>query len=144
MRPYAHQAEAVDRIREGRDVLTVTPTASGKSLIYLIPIFEAALTRPGSRALCLFPYKALAQDQLEGIRELAAATARHGGLVRRPILEGPASGAQAGLPDASGRPVTAAIYDGDTADSLRRKSRPTLPTSYHQPRHAPPRHPGAP
>ena len=109
-RLYSHQAEAIDRVRSGEDVLTVTPTASGKSLVYLLPTLERALARPGSRALYLFPYKALAQDQLQGIAELAAAAARHGGVV--PGLHG--------LPG-TGRPVTAAIYDGDTPDSRRRK-----------------------
>ncbi len=107
---YAHQAEAIDHVREGADVLTVTPTASGKSLVYLLPTLESALLRPGARALYLFPYKALAQDQLQGIRELSAAAARHGGLVP--------SGWD--LPG-TGRPVSAAIYDGDTPDSRRRR-----------------------
>ncbi|HEV8701003.1 MAG TPA: DEAD/DEAH box helicase [Candidatus Polarisedimenticolia bacterium] len=109
-RLFSHQAEAIDAARSGRDVLTVTPTASGKSLVYLLPTLEAALTRPGARALYLFPYKALAQDQLQGIVELAGATARHGGVVR----------GGHGLPG-TGRPVSAAIYDGDTPDSRRRK-----------------------
>jgi DEAD/DEAH box helicase domain-containing protein len=109
-RPYAHQAEAIDRIRAGQDVLTVTPTASGKSLIYIVPTLEGAIRRPGQKALYIFPYKALAQDQLQGILELAAATARHGGTVPRP-----------GTLPGSGRPVSAAIYDGDTPDSMRRK-----------------------
>ncbi len=121
-RLYSHQAEALERIRAGQDVLTVTPTASGKSLVYLLPTFEAALTRPGSRALYLFPYKALAQDQLQGIQELSGAAARHGGLV--PGRGGPraAGGAPVNgvLPGAGGRPVSAAIYDGDTPDSGRR------------------------
>jgi DEAD/DEAH box helicase domain-containing protein len=109
-RLYSHQAEAIDRVRSKEDVLIVTPTASGKSLVYLLPTLETALARPGSRALYLFPYKALAQDQLQGITELATAAARHGGAV--PGLHG--------LPG-TGRPVTAAIYDGDTPDSRRRK-----------------------
>lgn len=108
--PWSHQAEAINRCRAGEDVLTVTPTASGKSLVYLIPTIEAAIARPGSRSLYLFPYKALAQDQLGGIRELAGATARHGGLV-----------AGEGTLPGSGRPVSAAIYDGDTPDSMRRR-----------------------
>jgi DEAD/DEAH box helicase domain-containing protein len=108
-RPYTHQAAAIDAVRRGEDVLTVTPTASGKSLVYLVPTFEAALSRPGSRSLYLFPYKALAQDQLQGIEALSAAVARHGGVV--PLGDG--------LPG-SGRPVTAAIYDGDTPDTRRR------------------------
>ncbi|HYV86369.1 MAG TPA: DEAD/DEAH box helicase [Patescibacteria group bacterium] len=109
-RPYSHQAEAIDRVRRGEDVLVVTPTASGKSLVYLVPILEAALRRPGSRSLCLFPYKALAQDQLQGMVELAAAVARRGGVVPDP----------GGLPG-HGRPVSAAIYDGDTPDTRRRE-----------------------
>jgi len=115
-RPYAHQAEAIDRVRRGEDVLTVTPTASGKSLVYLVPTFEMALTRPGRRALYLFPYKALAQDQLGGIEEMAAAVARRGGLVPEPE----------GLPG-HGRPLRAAIYDGDTPDARRREIKADLP-----------------
>jgi len=118
-RPYDHQAEAIERVRAGEDVLTVTPTASGKSLVYLVPTFEAALRRPGSRALYLFPYKALAQDQLQGILDLSRAVARHGGLVRPPA--GETGRRQGGLPGTGGRPVTAAIYDGDTPDALRRR-----------------------
>ncbi len=110
VRLYSHQAEAIDGARSGRDVLIVTPTASGKSLVYLVPTLEAALLRPGARALYLFPYKALAQDQLQGIVEFAGAAARHGGIVR----------GRHGLPG-TGRPVSAAIYDGDTPDSRRRK-----------------------
>ncbi|HEU4401718.1 MAG TPA: DEAD/DEAH box helicase, partial [Candidatus Polarisedimenticolia bacterium] len=117
-RPYSHQAEAIDRIRSGQDVLTVTPTASGKSLVYLLPTLEAALLRPGSRALYIFPYKALAQDQLQGVLELARAAARHGGLVADRLAEG---GRQHGLPGSGGRPISAEIYDGDTPDARRRR-----------------------
>jgi len=107
---YDHQAQAIDRVRSGADVLTVTPTASGKSLVYLLPTLETALARPGARALYLFPYKALAQDQLQGVEDLSRAVARRGGVVRGPE----------GLPG-TGRPVSAAIYDGDTPGSRRRK-----------------------
>jgi DEAD/DEAH box helicase domain-containing protein len=115
-RPYAHQAEAIDRVRRGEDVLTVTPTASGKSLVYLVPTFERVLLRPGRRALYLFPYKALAQDQLAGIEEMAAAVARRGGVV-------PDDGELPG----HGRPVSAAIYDGDTPDTRRRQIKAAPP-----------------
>jgi len=107
---YDHQADAIDRVRSGADVLVSTPTASGKSLVYLLPTLEAVLTRRGARALYLFPYKALAQDQLQGMTDLARAVARRGGVVPGPE----------GLPG-TGRPVTAAIYDGDTPDSRRRR-----------------------
>ncbi len=107
---YDHQADAIDRVRSGADVLVATPTASGKSLVYLLPTLEAVLARPGARALYLFPYKALAQDQLQGAEDLARAVARRGGVI-------PGSD---GLPG-TGRPVSAAIYDGDTPGARRRR-----------------------
>jgi len=66
---YSHQAEAINAIRQGEDVAVVSGTASGKTLCYNLPVFEAILDRPQSRALYLFPTKALAQDQLRKIRE---------------------------------------------------------------------------
>ena len=77
---WSHQAEAVDLARAGRSVVVATGTASGKSRCYQLPIAEAVLDRvhPGT-ALCLFPTKALAQDQLRAfgsldVPGLAAAT----------------------------------------------------------------------
>jgi len=67
---YAHQAEAVSTIRQGRNVMVSTSSASGKTLCYNIPVVEAILTEPGSCALYLFPTKALAQDQLRSLQEL--------------------------------------------------------------------------
>ena len=67
---YAHQARAVDAALQGRDVALVTPTASGKSLCYHVPVAQAMLTDPSARALYLFPTKALTQDQLRGLRGL--------------------------------------------------------------------------
>ncbi|MBA7472145.1 hypothetical protein ES707_07466 [subsurface metagenome] len=67
---YAHQAEAVNNARQGRNVMVSTSSASGKTLCYNIPVLEAILTERGSRALYLFPTKALAQDQLRGLQEL--------------------------------------------------------------------------
>jgi DEAD/DEAH box helicase domain-containing protein len=63
-RLYTHQAAAVDAARRGEHVLTVTATASGKTLCYNIPTVEAVLNDPRARAFYLFPTKALAQDQL--------------------------------------------------------------------------------
>jgi len=60
---YSHQAEAVSEALNGNHTVTVTPTASGKSLTYILPIFQKKITNPSSRALLLFPTKALAQDQ---------------------------------------------------------------------------------
>jgi len=62
---YSHQAEAVELIRKGNDVVVATPTASGKSLIYNIPTLQQFFEDSESRALYLFPLKALAQDSRE-------------------------------------------------------------------------------
>jgi DEAD/DEAH box helicase domain-containing protein len=67
---YAHQAEAVNHIRAGKNVIIATSSASGKSLVYNIAVMQAVLTEPGARALYLFPTKALAQDQMRKLKEL--------------------------------------------------------------------------
>jgi DEAD/DEAH box helicase domain-containing protein len=72
-RLYRHQAEALAHIREGKHILVATPTASGKTLIYNLPVLEALLKDPQGHALYLFPLKALEQDQLKALRELDAA-----------------------------------------------------------------------
>jgi len=91
-RPYVHQAEAVETVHAGEDVVVVTPTASGKTLCYALPILQAIADDPSARALCLFPTKALGQDQ---VAELLALTRLAG-------LE-----------------VSAATYDGDTPAPIR-------------------------
>lgn len=88
---WAHQAAAIDLARSGTSVVVATGTASGKSLCYQLPIAEAVAD--GGTALCLFPTKALAQDQLRSFERLGVP-----GLV----------------------PVT---YDGDTPDAARRWAR---------------------
>ncbi|MBP1610302.1 MAG: box helicase domain protein [Acidobacteria bacterium] len=67
---YSHQADAADRIRRGRNLVIVTPTASGKTLCYNLPVLNAILENPDTRALYLFPTKALAQDQLSELHDL--------------------------------------------------------------------------
>ncbi|MRR35072.1 DEAD/DEAH box helicase [bacterium] len=67
---YSHQAEAVDIIRKGRDVVLVTPTASGKTLCYNIPVLQKILEDGENRALYMFPTKALAQDQMHEVHAL--------------------------------------------------------------------------
>lgn len=69
-RLYAHQALAADAALEGRDVVVVTGTNSGKTLCYNLPAIQSCLTEPAARALFLFPTKALAQDQLGKLEEL--------------------------------------------------------------------------
>ena len=97
-RLYTHQALATDYVRSGRSVVVATPTASGKSLVYHLPVLERYLQDPDARALYLFPLKALAQDQLAGFNSLCAL-----------------------WPEIS-RP-RAALYDGDTSEHFRRKIR---------------------
>src|SRR5438132_11250045 len=63
-RLYTHQAEAYEQVRAGRHVVVVTPTASGKTLCYNLPVLQRLLARPTSPALHLFPTKAPAQAQL--------------------------------------------------------------------------------
>ena len=101
-RLYSHQAAAIDLIREGKDVIVATPTASGKSLIYNLPVFEAVLADPATSALYLFPLKALSQDQLRTINDLAS------------LLPG------------DKRPH-GAICDGDTSAYFRKKLRVNPP-----------------
>ena len=99
---YAHQARAADTVLDGQDVVVVTPAASGKSLCHNIPVVQAFLEDPSSRALYLFPTKALAQDQRRGLRDLLPPTLRS----------------------------RAAIFDGDTPHheraALRRTARVVL------------------
>ena len=61
---YSHQAECFDLIQAGKNVVVVTPTASGKTLCYNLPVLNRILREPGARAMYLFPTKALAEDQL--------------------------------------------------------------------------------
>jgi DEAD/DEAH box helicase domain-containing protein len=68
---YSHQAAAAELVHEGKNVVVVTPTASGKTLCYNLPVLNAVLENPDTRALYLFPTKALAQDQLSELHDLA-------------------------------------------------------------------------
>ncbi|HEX6547463.1 MAG TPA: DEAD/DEAH box helicase [Candidatus Dormibacteraeota bacterium] len=70
-RLYSHQALAFDAVRRDRHLVVVTPTASGKTLCYNLPVLQRILEEPSSRALYLFPTKALAQDQLAELGALA-------------------------------------------------------------------------
>ena len=98
---YRHQAEALRHLREGASVLVATPTASGKSLIYNLAVLEEILRAPSSRALYVFPLKALEQDQLKNLGTW---------------LEG--------IRDPE---VRADIYDGDTTPYRRQKLRARPP-----------------
>ncbi len=95
-RPWSHQARAIDLAVKGRDVVVVTPTASGKSLCYNVPILQAVMENPESRALYLFPTKALSHDQYNEIH---------------------------GLASSCGRDIKVYTYDGDTPPATRRALR---------------------
>ncbi|MBM4277005.1 MAG: DEAD/DEAH box helicase [Deltaproteobacteria bacterium] len=67
---YSHQAEAIKHVQEGQDVVVVTPTASGKTLCYNLPVLNRKLSDPSSKAFYLFPTKALSQDQMFELQNL--------------------------------------------------------------------------
>ena len=72
-RMYSHQAAAVGHALAGRSVVVPTPTASGKTLCYNLPVFDAMLRDPEARALYLFPTKALSQDQMQEAHAIVGA-----------------------------------------------------------------------
>jgi DEAD/DEAH box helicase domain-containing protein len=82
---YTHQAATFDLAREGKNVVVVTPTASGKTLCYNLPILNALVQTPEARALYLFPTKALSQDQLVEINRW---TEKLGGEIRTFTYDG--------------------------------------------------------
>ncbi len=67
---YRHQAETWDAARRGENVVVTTGTASGKSLAFNLPVLDAIAREPKTRALYLYPTKALAQDQARALAEL--------------------------------------------------------------------------
>lgn len=93
---YRHQRLCWDAVQAGQDVVVATPTASGKSLAYNLPVLQALAEDSATRALYLFPTKALARDQEEALHEL----------LRR-----------------AGLPAGCVTYDGDTPADARRASR---------------------
>jgi DEAD/DEAH box helicase domain-containing protein len=67
---YAHQAEAINALHEEYNVVVATSTSSGKSLIYQLPVLHALEQDPNTRAMYIFPTKALAQDQRRSLKEM--------------------------------------------------------------------------
>jgi len=92
IRLYTHQCEAINLLREQKNVIITTPTASGKTLAFNLPVFERMAADPDARALYLYPTKALANDQLATLLAMEKFT---------------------------GISVKPAIYDGDTPQSKR-------------------------
>ncbi len=97
---YTHQVESIEKILQGQHVAIATPTASGKTMVYNIPVLTTLLDDPTAHALYIFPLKALEQDQFEEIKRLMDG------------LEGE---------------FTVDIYDGDTTDYRRKKIRANPP-----------------
>ncbi len=95
-RLYSHQAEAFDHIQAGRNVVIVTPTASGKTLCYNLPVLNRLLADESARAMYLFPTKALAEDQLHEFHSTV---------------------------EEMGSDVRAFTYDGDTPQDARKAIR---------------------
>ncbi len=93
---YSHQGEAFDLIAQGKNVVVVTPTASGKTLCYNLPVLNALLADPQACALYLFPTKALSEDQLASFHATV---------------------------EAMGSEIRAFTYDGDTPSDARRAIR---------------------
>ena len=93
---YSHQASALEFIRNHKNVVVVTPTASGKTLCYNLPVLDSILKDENSRALYMFPTKALSQDQLTELYQLVSAL---------------------------GEGIRTYAYDGDTPSSARQAIR---------------------
>lgn len=93
---YTHQSAAYDKVRKGHDTVAVTPTASGKTLCYNLPVLQGIIENHQSRALYLFPTKALAQDQKSEMNELI---------------------------EEVDIPINSYTYDGDTPGNIRQKIR---------------------
>ena len=89
---YSHQASALHAINGGQNVVVVTPTASGKTICYNLPVLDRITREPESRAIYLFPTKALSQDQLAELYRMV---------------------------DALDKPISTYTYDGDTPVSAR-------------------------
>ena len=102
--PFSHQRAAIDLALAGKNVCLATETASGKTLAYLVPIASAVAVDSASRALIIYPTKALAWDQTENISRMAGALGEHG------------------------LTLTAAKYDGDTPDDEKKAIRADQPS----------------
>ena len=150
---YTHQAEVWENVKKGRHTVVVTPTASGKTLCYNLPVLDTLLRDEKARALYLFPTKALSQDQQSELNELVGGEGRgksEEGKVKREegkeksekksdIIDhrsdisdqisdnsSPLPTAHSPLPVSySPIPIKVATYDGDTPESLRVSSRDT-------------------
>lgn len=118
---YSHQVEAVNLIRKGENIVVMTPTASGKSLIYNVPVIESSLEKPEQKALYIFPLKGLEQDQVKNFNELFYS-------LRNNHPDSSESPHPQPIKRGRGQIIEAAeIYDGDTSTYRRKRIREALP-----------------
>ena len=110
-RLWSHQQEAIEAIRRGENVVVMTPTASGKTMIYNLPVLETILEEPDAKALYVFPLKGLEQDQAEDLNGWFDALNLHP--ERNPQERSPLQAAE--------------IYDGDVSAYRRKKIRERFP-----------------
>lgn len=96
---YTHQAAVLERVHEGRNVVVVTPTASGKTFCYTLPVLHNILNDPGARSIFLYPTKALARDQMEEMNKMIGELGEEGAKLK------------------------SFVYDGDTPQDARRAIR---------------------
>jgi DEAD/DEAH box helicase domain-containing protein len=120
---YSHQVEAINLIRQGENVVVMTPTASGKSLIYNIPVLESTIENPEQRSLYIFPLKGLEQDQVINLNELyESLVSAHPFLSSFKSPHPPFSkGGRGGITQFG------EVYDGDTTAYRRKKIREAIP-----------------
>ncbi|MBN2715102.1 MAG: DEAD/DEAH box helicase [Deltaproteobacteria bacterium] len=97
-KPYAHQVDAWNALHDKQNLVIATPTASGKTLCYNVPVAHSLLSAPSAKALYMFPTKALARDQEASVRRLLSLCALD---------------------------ARAAVYDGDTSTDIRRSAKKT-------------------
>ena len=119
-RPYSHQAAAAEAVHAGKNVVIVTPTASGKTFCYNLPVLQAVLENADTRALYLFPTKALAQDQLAELYDLNQRLER--AEEERDLRSRNGDGAPAEKTQTNNR-FGVFTYDGDTPSDARKAIR---------------------
>jgi len=134
-RPYSHQLQAANTVHAGRNVVIVTPTASGKTLCYNLPVINSILENEDTRALYLFPTKALAQDQLAELYDVNQRLERGRGISAKivdesdPACQNAIAGDTRPQASVSAKAANATkafgvfTYDGDTPSDARKSIR---------------------
>jgi DEAD/DEAH box helicase domain-containing protein len=128
-RLYSHQAQAAKTVHAGKNVVIVTPTASGKTLCYNLPVINAILENQDTRALYLFPTKALAQDQLAELYDVNQRLESIAGKERETrrregtMYPAPTGAEEMGADRRQAKTFGVFTYDGDTPSDARKAIR---------------------